>query len=110
MSNNHIQIVKDFFSAMGCGDREGLLALSAEDIEWIIRARTGRWPARTAGTRDWRICLQKSELLETSTEPIEFVAQGDRVLVIGFARGKVLATNKTFEDDWSSPLPFEMAN
>jgi hypothetical protein len=28
----------------------------------------------------------------------EFVAQGDRVLVVGFARGKVKATNRTFED------------
>jgi ketosteroid isomerase-like protein len=38
--------------------------------------------------------------METSTEPREFVAQGDRVLVAGFAKGKVKATNKTFEDDW----------
>jgi len=31
-------------------------------------------------------------------EPPEFVAQGDRVLMVGFARGKVKATNRTFED------------
>jgi len=36
MSNSHVQIVKDFFAAMGRGDKQGLLALSAEDIEWII--------------------------------------------------------------------------
>jgi ketosteroid isomerase-like protein len=28
------------------------------------------------------------------------VAQGDRVLVVGFARGRIKATNKTFEDHW----------
>ena len=28
MSNNHVQIVKDFFAAMGRGDEQGLLALS----------------------------------------------------------------------------------
>ena len=28
------------------------------------------------------------------------MAQGDRVLVVGFATGKIKATNKTFEDDW----------
>ena len=38
--------------------------------------------------------------MDTSTEPREFVAQGDRVLVVGFARGMVKATNKPFEDDW----------
>jgi ketosteroid isomerase-like protein len=32
----NVQIVKDFFAAMGRGDNQGLLALSAEDIEWII--------------------------------------------------------------------------
>jgi ketosteroid isomerase-like protein len=100
MSNNHVQIVKAFFAAMGSGDKQGLLALVAKDFEWIIPGED--WPlAGTyrghAGLAD---LLQKSELLETSTEPREFVAQGDRVLVIGFAKGKVIATNKTFEDDW----------
>jgi ketosteroid isomerase-like protein len=33
-------------------------------------------------------------------EPREFVAQRDRVLVVDFARGKIKATDKTFEDDW----------
>ena len=33
-------------------------------------------------------------------EPREFVAQGDRVLVIGFARGRIKATNKAWEDYW----------
>jgi len=44
--------------------------------------------------------LQKaSKNMETSfPKPPEFVAQGDRVLVVGFARGKVKATNRTFED------------
>jgi ketosteroid isomerase-like protein len=102
MNNNHVQIVKDFFAAMRRGDNQGLLALSAEDIEWIIPGEG--WPL--AGTHRGHVgltdLLQKaSETLETSyPKPPEFVAQGDRVLVIGFARGKIIATNKTFEDDW----------
>jgi ketosteroid isomerase-like protein len=31
-------------------------------------------------------------------EPPEFVAQGDRVLVVGVATGKIKATNRAFED------------
>ena len=42
----NVQIVKDFFAAMGRGDRQGLLALTAEDIEWIIPGED--WPL--AGT------------------------------------------------------------
>ena len=30
----------------------------------------------------------------------EFVAQGDRVLVVGFARGEIKATGRTWEDHW----------
>ena len=96
----NVQIVKDFFAAMGGSDRQGLLALCAEDIEWIIPGED--WPlAGTyrghAGLAD---LLQKaSKNMETSfPKPPEFVAQGDRVLVVGFARGKVKATNRTFED------------
>lgn len=38
--------------------------------------------------------------MDISAETREFVAQGDQVLVVGFASGKVTAPNKTFEDDW----------
>ena len=96
----NIQTVKDFFAAIG-GDREALLALVAEDIEWIIPGED--WPL--AGTYRGHAGLADlletaSSSIETSTEPREFVAQGDRVLVVGFARGRIKATNKTFEDDW----------
>jgi ketosteroid isomerase-like protein len=101
MSNDQVQIVKDFFAALGSGDMQALLALSAEDIEWIIPGES--WPL--AGTHRGHVgladLLQKAtETMETFTEPREFVAQGDRVLVVGFASGRIIATNGTFEDDW----------
>lgn len=97
----NIQTVKDFFAAIGGGDRESLLALVADDIEWIIPGEN--WPL--AGTYRGHTGLANlletaSRSMETPTEPREFVAQGDRVLVIGFARGKVKGTNKPFEDNW----------
>jgi ketosteroid isomerase-like protein len=98
----NVQIVKDAFAAIGRGDMQGLLALSAEDIEWIIPGED--WPL--AGTRRGHAGLAdlfqtQSESMETTfMEPREFVAQGDRVFVVGFARGRVKATNKTWEDDW----------
>ena len=98
----NIQTVKDFFTALGSGDKQRLLSLVAEDIEWIIPGED--WPlAGTyrghAGLND---LLQKvSAMVETSfPKPPEFVALGDRVLVIGVATGKIKATNRTFEDNW----------
>ena len=48
------------------------------------------------------MCFRRlTKTVETSyPEPPEFVAQGDRVLVVGVATGKIKATNKTFEDHW----------
>ena len=74
-------------------------ALVAEDIEWIIPGEN--WPL--AGTHRGHgrlvdLLETASKTIETSTELREFVAQADRVLAVGFARGKVKATNRTFED------------
>jgi uncharacterized protein len=98
----NIKVVKDFFAAIGRGDKQGLLQLSAENIEWLIPGEG--WPL--AGTHRGHegladLLQTQAETVETSlTEPCEFIAQGDRVVVIGFARGKINRTDKTFEDDW----------
>jgi uncharacterized protein len=86
----NVQIVKDFFAAMGGSDRRALLALAAEDIEWIIPGEGWPLAGRYQGHKGLADLFQKvSETVETSfPEPPEFVAQGDRVLVVGFARGR----------------------
>ena len=101
-TQENIQIVKDFFAAMGRGDKRGLLALSAEDIEWIIPGDDWPLAGTHRGHAGLAAVLQKAnETVETSyPEPPEFIAQGDRVLVVGFATGRVKATNKRFKDDW----------
>jgi ketosteroid isomerase-like protein len=73
----NVQTVKEFFAAIGRSDKQGLLALSAEDADLLQKA---------------------SEMEISSPTSPEYVAQGDRVLVVGFAKGKVKATNRTFED------------
>lgn len=101
-AEKNVQIAKNFFAAMRRGDRQGLLALCAEDIEWIIPGTD--WPL--AGVRRGHAGLEEhfwahAQTMETPVfEVQEFVAQADRVLVVGFARGKVKATNKTWEDHW----------
>jgi hypothetical protein len=97
----NVQTVMDFFAAMGRGDKQGLLALSAEDIEWIIPGKDWPLAGTHRGHAGLTALLQKaSETVETSTEPSEYVAQADRVLVVGVAKGKIKATNKPFKDDW----------
>jgi hypothetical protein len=69
----------------------GALLLSySSDSEILHNTRLPKW---------WKL----------QSQPREFVAQGDRVLVVGLATGRVKATNRTFEIIISSRLPFEMA-
>ena len=101
-TEENVQTVKDFFAALGSGDKHRLLSLVVEDIEWIIPGED--WPL--AGTHRGHAglaeVLQKaSDGVEmTYPEPPEFVAQGDRVLVVGVATGKIKATNRAFKDNW----------
>ena len=101
-TDKNVQTVKDFFAAIGRGDSEALLALVAEDIEWIIPGKDWALAGTYRGHAGLTGLLQKaSEATQISyPAPPEFVAQGDRVLVVGFAEGTVRSTNKTFEDHW----------
>ncbi|WP_074332252.1 nuclear transport factor 2 family protein [Mycobacteroides abscessus] len=101
MSNQqNVQIVTDFFTALADGDTRRLFALTAEDIEWAIPGQDWPLAGTYRGHAGLTTLLQKaSDTIETTfPQPLEFIAQGDRVLVIGFSRGKVKATNRTFED------------
>jgi ketosteroid isomerase-like protein len=102
----NVQIVKKFFAALGRRDQQDLLALSAENIEWIIPGEDWPLAGTHRGQAGLNALLQKAnETVETSyPEPPEFIAQGDRVLVVGFARGRIKATNRTFEDHWVSAI------
>jgi len=97
-----LHVVKDGFAAFSRGDVPGLLALMAEDVEWIIPgaglplAGTYRGPD---GVADFFQKLSvEAEILDF--QPREFIADGDRVLVVGWERTRVKATNRTLEADW----------
>ena len=101
-TEKNVQTVKDFFAAIGRGDKEGLLALIAEDIQWIIPGEDWPLAGTHRGHAELADVLQKAseEVEMTYPEPPEFVAQGDRVLVVGVATGKIKTTNRPFKDEW----------
>jgi hypothetical protein len=58
----NVQIVKNFLAALNGRDKQGLLALSAEDIEWIVPGED--WPL--AGTHSGHAALEN--LLQRANE------------------------------------------
>ncbi len=101
-AQENVQIVKDFFAAMGSYKEQDLLALAAENIEWIIPGEGWPLAGTHRGHAELAAVLKKAakEIEMKYPKPPEFVAQGDRVFVIGVATGKMKATNKAFKDEW----------
>jgi ketosteroid isomerase-like protein len=101
-AQENLQVVKEGFAAFSRGDIPGLLALMAEDVEWIIPGPglplAGTYRGRDGVANFFQKLAADADILEFQTR--EFVADGDHVLVIGWERAKVKATNRTVELDW----------
>jgi ketosteroid isomerase-like protein len=104
MSNEeeNVQVVKNFFAAIASGDKQALLALVDESIEWIIPGEDWPLAGKHRGHEGVAAVLRKAaeEIETTYPKPPEFVAQGGRVFVVGVATGKIKVTTKTFKDNW----------
>ena len=94
----NVQTVKEVYAAFERGDIPSLLNLVSEDVEWSLpgpsdiipfagefrgREGVGRFFAALGGAEDVEIF-----------EPREFVAQGDKVVVMGRYRGRIKATGQ----------------
>ncbi len=109
-AEKNVQIVKNVFAALGRRDKQDLLALSAEDIEWIIPGED--WPL--AGTHRGHAglnnLLQKAnETVETSYPAPPSSSRRESGFwssaSLGGESKPRIARSRTIG---SSPLPFEM--
>lgn len=100
---NNTQIVKDAYEKFQNGNIEGLLNLMSDDIDWKTPTVAG---ASLTGQRNGRENVAKffDELAESEDfsdfQPTEYIAQGDRVVVLGKSAGTVKPTSRNFETDW----------
>lgn len=99
----NLSIVRRAYDAFGRADIPGLLALMDDHISWVT---PGPADLPTAGTRtghsgavDFFQALAAVVDI-TRFEPREFIAQGDRVIVIGDETAHVRATGRAVEFRW----------
>lgn len=105
MSEQNVQVVQQAYAAFGRGDVDGILDLCSDDIVWdpVVGAsanvpQAGRKVGK-AGVREFFRLLSESMTFQ-QFEPREFIAQGDRVVVVGHYAGTPNTTGKTMESDW----------
>ena len=100
---NNTEIVQKGYECFGKGDVPGLLELFAEDIQWTVPEIEN---APFAGSRTGTTAVAEffTQLVEaediTRFEPLEFVAEGDKVVVLGESEATVRSTGKTYQTEW----------
>jgi uncharacterized protein len=100
----NVDIVRRGYEAFGRGDLDTMLKLFDENIEWIS---PGPAELPTAGTRRGRQQVAEffnsvSEVFEIQRfEPKAFIAEGDRVIVLGDDTSRIKATGKVLDSEWA---------
>lgn len=104
MTEQNLDIVKRGYEAFGRGDIDTLLSLLDEQVEW----RTPGPPALpTAGTRRGRQQVAQffaslNQLVDVQHfEARTFIAEGDRVVVLGVDTAAVRATGTVITEPWA---------
>ena len=104
------RIVRSIFEAFGRGDVPGVLEQVAADVTWkapgpsavpYFGDRRGH-----AGATEFFVQLGTHVDFE-QFEPGAFIAEGDRVVVLGRERGRVKGTGKTFDNEWALVFTFD---
>ncbi len=96
-------IIQDTYAKFGSGDIEGLLNLVTDKVVWetpVVQnsplggKRTGR-----QAVADFFSLMPTVENM-TIFEPKEFIAQGDKVVVLGSFTATVVETGREYSSDW----------
>jgi uncharacterized protein len=100
----NVDVVRRGYEAFGRGDLDTMLKLFDENIEWIS---PGPAELPTAGTRRGRQQVAEffkavNEVFEIQRfEPKAFIAEGDRVIVLGDDTSRIKATGKVLDSEWA---------
>lgn len=98
----NVEFIKDAYAAFDRGDLAGLLQMLAPDVEW-------NWPAvkdipHSGSCRGRDAVARVFEIFSTVDEPIdfqrhEFIAQGDRVVVLSTYRARAKSSGRRWETE-----------
>src|SRR3954469_25702096 len=101
--NTNTQIVQDAYQRFGSGDVAGLLTLLSENVEWTVpEIENAQFAGRRHGIQkvgEFFKALSAAEDI-TRFEPLEFITENDRVVVLGESAVTVRETGRSYETNW----------
>lgn len=97
------QIIRDAYEKFGSGDVPGLLSLFADDIDWATpHIENAPFSGNRLGLEEvgefFKLLGEAEDI--AFFEPDEFIAQGDKVVVLGSSKATVKSTSRSYETDW----------
>ena len=100
----NVRVVEGMFSSLQRGDIPGVLDRLGDDIEWRIAGPSelpyaGIHRGREEVSRFFQTFSQAAEF--EVFEPREYLAKGDKVVVLGQERQRIKATGRVVETDWA---------
>lgn len=105
----NVQLVREAYAAFGRGDIQSILDSLSDNVEWKappVEPIAGTYRGRDGVAEFFRKVAETFEF--TRFEPREFVAQGDRVLVLGHYAANARSTGRTVDSDWA--MAFTVTN
>jgi ketosteroid isomerase-like protein len=102
--NANLDIIKAAYDAFGRGDIAAVLGIQAPNVE-LEHPGPDQIPWAGSfrgleGAKNFFAAIEGEALIE-AFEPRTFVAEGDRVVVLGFERVRSKRTGRTFESHWA---------
>lgn len=100
----NLRIVREGYTAFGRGDIAAALSSYADDVDWAMPGSPDVVPY--AGRRRGREQVAQFYSTFAQTEDVEqmglqdFIAQGDKVLVLGHYKGRVKSTGRSYTKDF----------
>ena len=97
MPEENLTVVRRAYEAFGRGDLLTIFELLAPEVVFY-QTELLPWGGRREGHEGMRSFLEElARNIESQVEPDEFIEAGERVVAMGHTRGRVRATDETFE-------------
>ena len=99
------QTLQEGYALFSSGDIPNLLKLYTDDVEFIIPGPADIIPYAGVYRGQEQVATFFSKLHDAMDyerfEPLDYIAQGDKAVVLGYAKGHVRSTGQPYEEEWA---------